>query len=59
MNTEASLIFIVSSFCLAAVLIMMRDRIPEKLRRPMAVLTIFLVLFAFFIVVYAFMKMGT
>jgi hypothetical protein len=58
MNTEASIIFIISSFCLAAVLIMMRERIPAQLRRPMALLTIFLVLFAFFLIVISFMKMG-
>ncbi len=59
MNTEATLIFIISSFCLAVVLILTRDRIPERMRRPMAILTIFLVLFAFFLIVYNFFIIGT
>jgi len=59
MNTEASLIFIISSFCLAVVLIMTRDRIPERMRRPMALLSIGLVAFAFFLIVYSFVIIGT
>ncbi|MFC4305481.1 hypothetical protein [Cohnella boryungensis] len=59
MNTEASLIFIISSFCLAAVLIMMRERIPTPMKRPMALISIVLLLFAFFLIVYTFFKMGT
>ena len=58
MNNEANLIFIISSFCLAVVLILTRDRIPERLRRPMALITIALVLFAFFLIVYNFFIMG-
>ncbi|MFC4600078.1 hypothetical protein [Cohnella hongkongensis] len=58
MPTEANLIFIISSFCLAVVLILTRDRIPERMRRPMAILSIFLVLFAFFLIVYHFFMMG-
>ncbi|QTH46237.1 hypothetical protein J4772_18495 [Cohnella sp. LGH] len=52
MNNEANLIFIISSFCLAVVLILTRDRVPERMRRPMAIITIALVLFAFFLIVY-------
>ncbi len=52
MNNEANLIFIISSFCLAVVLILTRDRVPERMRRPMALITIALVLFAFFLIVY-------
>ncbi|MFB9280160.1 hypothetical protein [Cohnella cellulosilytica] len=58
MNNEANLIFIISSFCLAVVLILTRERIPERLRRPMALITIALVLFAFFLIVYNFFIMG-
>lgn len=52
MINDANLIFIISSFGLAVVLILTRDRIPERMRRSMALITIALVLFAFFLIVY-------
>jgi len=58
MNTEATLIFIISSFSLAVVLILTRDRLPDQMRRPMAILSIALVLFAFFLIVYNFFIIG-
>ncbi|RED65605.1 hypothetical protein [Cohnella lupini] len=58
MNTEATVIFIIASFGLAVVLILSRERIPEQLRRPMAIISIFLVLFAFFLIVYSFFRIG-
>ncbi|WP_186438338.1 hypothetical protein [Cohnella terricola] len=58
MNNE-NLIFIIASFGLAIVLILMRERIPNPLRRPMAILSIFLVLFAFFLIVYSFFSIGS
>ncbi|WP_372635862.1 hypothetical protein [Cohnella sp.] len=58
MNTEATLIFIISSFSLAVVLILTRDRLPDRMRRPMAILSIVLVLFAFFLIVYNFFIIG-
>ncbi|TFE31590.1 hypothetical protein [Cohnella luojiensis] len=59
MNTEASIIFIIASFSLAVILIMSRERIPEPLRRPMAITSILLVIFAFFLIVYSFFRIGT
>ncbi|OXS62588.1 hypothetical protein B1A99_01640 [Cohnella sp. CIP 111063] len=59
MNTEATLIFIISSFSLAVVLILTRDRLPDRMRRPMAILSIVLVLFAFFLIVYNFFIIGS
>jgi hypothetical protein len=59
METEATLIFIIASFGLAVVLILSRERIPEAMRRSMAILTILLVLFAFFLIVYSFFRVGT
>ncbi|RKP55127.1 hypothetical protein D7Z26_07845 [Cohnella endophytica] len=59
MNNEANIIFIIASFGLAVVLILSRERIPETLRRPMAITSILLVLFAFFLIVYSFFRIGT
>lgn len=58
MESTANLIFIISAFGLAAILIMSRERIPPQMRRGMALLSIFLVLFAFFLIVYSFFIMG-
>ncbi|MCD9023104.1 hypothetical protein [Cohnella silvisoli] len=59
MDTEATLIFVIASFGLAVVLILSRERIPETMRRSMAILSILLVLFAFFLIVYSFFRVGT
>ncbi|WP_035119712.1 hypothetical protein [Cohnella panacarvi] len=56
---EANIIFIIASFALAGVIIMMRDRIPQNLRRGLALTSIALVLFAFFLIVYSFYKAGS
>ncbi|MFC5531982.1 hypothetical protein [Cohnella yongneupensis] len=56
---EANIIFIVSSFGLAVVLILMRERIPQNMRRGLALTSIGLVLFAFFLIVYSFFKAGS
>jgi hypothetical protein len=58
MDTEATVIFIIAAFGLAIVLILSRERIPETMRRPMAILSILLVLFAFFLIVYSFFRVG-
>lgn len=55
---EANLIFIVSAFALAVVLILMRERIPQNLRRGLAITSIVLVLFAFFLIVYNLFQVG-
>jgi hypothetical protein len=58
MNSEATLIFIIASFSLAVVLILSRERIPESMRRYMAILSIVFVLFAFFLIAYSFFSIG-
>ncbi|BBI34832.1 hypothetical protein [Cohnella abietis] len=58
MMTETNIIFIISSFGLAVVLIMSRERIPQAMRRPMAIISIGLVIFAFFLIVYSFFRAG-
>lgn len=54
MDTNATLIFAIASFVLAAVLIWQRNSIPDRLRRGMAIVALALVAFAFFLIVYAF-----
>ena len=56
---EANIIFIISAFALAVVLIMMRERIPQNMRRGLALTSIALVLFAFFLIVYSVYKAGS
>ncbi|MFD0674170.1 hypothetical protein [Cohnella sp. GCM10027633] len=56
---EANIIFIISAFGLAVVLIMSRERIPQQMRRSLAITSILLVLFAFFLIVYSFAKAGS
>ncbi|MFC5471695.1 hypothetical protein ACFPPD_23745 [Cohnella suwonensis] len=58
MNNDANIIFIIASFGLAVVLILMRERIPESMRRSMAILSLVLVAFAFFLIVYSFFNIG-
>ncbi|QMV40555.1 hypothetical protein [Cohnella cholangitidis] len=58
MESEATLIFIIASFSLAVILILSRERLPESMRRYMAILSIVLVLFAFFLIVYSFFRIG-
>lgn len=58
MENNANLIFIIAAFSLAAVLLIMRERIPASMRRGMAILSILLVLFAFFLIVYNLFFMG-
>ncbi|WP_373232843.1 hypothetical protein [Cohnella sp.] len=59
MDTEATIIFVIASFSMAVILIMSRERIPESMRRSMAILSILFVLFAFFLIVYSFFRAGT
>ncbi|WP_192896512.1 hypothetical protein [Cohnella sp. AR92] len=56
---EANLIFALASFVLAAVLIWQREVIPQKLRRGMAIISLALVAFAFFLIVYSFFTAGS
>jgi len=56
---SSTLIFIISSFALGVILILSRERIPNQLKRGMAILSILLILFAFFLIVYSFFTAGT
>lgn len=59
MDATSAIIFIIAAFSLGAVLIMKRDAIPARLRKAMAIISILLIGFAFFLIVYALSTMGT
>lgn len=59
MADSSTLIFIISSFALGVILILSRDKIPSQMKRGMAILSILLILFAFFLIVYSFFTAGT
>ncbi|MDR0270612.1 hypothetical protein [Paenibacillus sp.] len=59
MEYNSTLIFIISTFCLGAVLIMMRDSVPQRLKRGLAGSAVFMILIAFFLIVYSLFTMGS
>ena len=58
MDTSATLIFIIAAFSLGAIVIMKRDSIPPSMRRGISLITIALIAFAFFLIVFSFFNMG-
>ncbi|CAM2960577.1 hypothetical protein PASE110613_09700 [Paenibacillus sediminis] len=59
MDSASVVIFIIAAFCLGAVLILMKDTIPSKLKRGMAGTAIAFILFAFFLIVYNLLNFGS
>lgn len=59
MDLSTNVIFIIAAFSLAVVLILSRERIPQPMRRGLALLSILFVLFAFFLIVWSFWRAGT
>ena len=59
MNTTESAIFIISAFVLGGVIMLYRESIPARLRRGLALTAIFLIAFAFFLIVYSLFMMGS
>ncbi len=55
---SSTILYILSSFGLGVVLILSRDRIPPRLKRGMAIVSILLILFAFFLIVYSLFTAG-
>ncbi|MCM3783128.1 hypothetical protein M3231_09075 [Neobacillus mesonae] len=51
-------IFIVAAFLLGFVMIAKRDSIPDKLRRPLAIAALFMIVFAFFLIVISMVSLG-
>lgn len=59
MDQIATLIFVIAAFALGAILIMKRDTIPAHMRRGLALVSLVLIAFAFFLIVYSFATMGS
>ncbi|GIP43364.1 hypothetical protein J45TS6_18230 [Paenibacillus sp. J45TS6] len=53
------LIFIVSAFLLGVVVIVKKDSLPQRLRRPLAIISILMIAFAFFLIMYSLLTMGS
>lgn len=58
MDSSTTIIFIILAFSLGAILIMKKDSIPSNLRRPMAIVSLLLVAFAFFLIIYSAFRLG-
>lgn len=54
----SSVIFIIAAFALAAVTIMKRDTLPPKMRKGLALISLVMIVFAFFLIVYSLFTMG-
>ncbi|MCM3127227.1 MULTISPECIES: hypothetical protein [unclassified Paenibacillus] len=52
-------IFIVAAFLLGFVIIAKRDSIPDKLRRPLAIAALLMVVLAFILIVYSMVSLGS
>ncbi|MBH5318216.1 hypothetical protein I6N90_10390 [Paenibacillus sp. GSMTC-2017] len=59
MDATTSIIFIIAAFSLGAILVMKRDTLPPKLKRGMALVSILLIAFSFFLIVYSLFTMGS
>jgi len=58
-SSEALAVYLIVSFCLAAVVIMKRDSIPQPLRRPIAIATLIMIAGAFVMLLYTFFTAGS
>ena len=54
MNQEIIVVFLIVSFSLGLVLIMKKDSLPDRLRRPLAVMAVAMVAISFALMVYSF-----
>ncbi|GAK38677.1 hypothetical protein PUW24_16525 [Paenibacillus urinalis] len=60
MNVGMSyVIFIVAAFLLGFVIITKRDSIPDKLRRPLAIAALIMVVLAFILILYSMVSLGS
>lgn len=58
MDTDSLLIMLVVSFALALVLILKKDSIPDKLRRPLALFALFMVSSSFLFLLITLFRLG-
>jgi len=59
MDGSTSIIFIVLAFSLGAILVLKKDTLPSPLKKWMAICSIVMIAFAFFIIVYSLFNLGT
>lgn len=59
MEYSSTLIYIISAFCLGAVLILMKNSVPPRLKRGMAGTAAVMILIAFILIVYNLFTMGS
>lgn len=59
MDPSISLVFIIAAFSLGAVLVLKKDTLPPSLKKWLAIFSIVMILFAFFIIVDSLLKLGT
>ncbi|SES99983.1 hypothetical protein [Paenibacillus sp. NFR01] len=55
MGNENLAIYVVVVLCLGAVLLMLRDRIPARLKRSLALTAVILIALAFVFIIYSFL----
>ncbi|MEK3786230.1 hypothetical protein [Paenibacillus sp. FSL K6-1230] len=58
MDTSSPVIFIILAFTLGIVLILKRDSLPAPLKKWMALASVIMIAFAFFLIVYGLMYGG-
>lgn len=55
MNTESLAIYIIVVLCLGTVLVMSRDRVPQRLKRGLALTAAIMIFLAFVFIIYTFL----
>lgn len=58
MDLTTTLIFIIAAFALGGVVLLKREALSPGMRRGLALVSIFFIAFAFFLIVYSFFTMG-
>ncbi|WP_091168242.1 hypothetical protein [Paenibacillus sp. 1_12] len=56
-NSASILTFIIVAFCFALILILKRDSLPSGVKRPLAIMALVMVAFAFTLIVYSFFSL--
>lgn len=54
MNPEIVVVYFIVAFSFALIMIMKKETLPDRLRKPLAIMAIFLVAVAFGLMVYSF-----
>lgn len=59
MDPTISIIFIIAAFSLGLVLIMNKETIPATIKKWLSIISIVMIIFAFFIIIYSLFNLGT